>query len=106
MLALRDFLRGAWLVSDAPALDGLCEAVDGRTISIRAASDQRDTGMRMASAALEWRLRPDLAKVFAEKVDALASSVAGHQYLDAYSSGVTVEVSTGECPESLHPDRP
>jgi hypothetical protein len=36
----------------------------------------------------------------------LASCVAGHQYLDAYDGDIAVEVSTGEYPESLHPDPP
>ncbi len=106
MRDLRDFLRRAWPASNAPTLDGFCEAVDGRMISVRAVSDQRDTGMRLGRDGLEWRLRPDLAADFAEKVDVLASSVAGHQYLDAYNSDIAVEVSTGEYPESLHPDHP
>lgn len=106
MRALRDCLRGAWRASNAPTLDGFCEAVDGKAITVRAVSDHRDTGMHLARGGLEWRLRPDLAEDFADKVDVLASSAAGHQYLDAYSSDITVEVSTGEYPESLHPDRP
>lgn len=103
---LRDVLRGAWPAWDAPTLDGFCEAVDGWTITVRAVSDQRDTGMRFVRGGLEWRLRPDLAEDFAEKVDVLTSSVTGHQYLDAYGTDIAVEVSTGEYPESLHPDRP
>jgi len=106
MRELRSFLRGAWPVSNAPTLDRFCEAVDGKTITVRAVTDQPDTGMRLARDGLEWRLRPDLAEDFAGKVDGLASSVAGHQYLDAYRSEIAVEVSTGEYPENLHPDRP
>src|SRR5437762_1490923 len=106
MRALRDFLRRVGPAPSAPTLDGFCEAVDGRTITVRAVSDQRDTGMRFVRGGLEWRLRPDLAEDFAEKVDVLASSVAGHQYLDAYGTDIAVQVSTGEYPESLHPDRP
>ena len=104
MRDLRDFLRSAWPASNAPKLDRFCEAVDGRKITVIAVSDRRDTGMFFAGDGLEWSLRPDLADDFAEKVDVLASSAAGHQYLDAYSSDIVVEVSTGEYPESLHPD--
>jgi hypothetical protein len=106
MRELRDFLHSACPGSNAPKFDGFCEAVDGRKITIIAVSDRRDTGMFLAGDGLEWRLRPDLADDFAEKVDVLASSAAGHQYLDAYSSDIVVEVSTGEYPERLHPDRP
>jgi len=106
MRELRDFLRSAWPASNALKLDRFCEAVDGRMITVIAVPDQRDTGIFFAGDGLEWRLRPDLAVDFAEKVDVLASCVAGHQYLGAYSSDIAVEVSTGEYPESLHPDRP
>jgi hypothetical protein len=99
--ALRDFLRSAWPASNAPKLDGFCEAVDGRTITLIAVSGQRDTGIFFAGHGLEWRLQQDLAVDFAEKVDALASCAAGHQYLDAYNCDINVEVSTGEYPESL-----
>ena len=105
MRELRDFLRGAWAAPNAPTFDRFYEAVDGRTISVRAVSDQRDTGMRLARDGLEWRLRPDLAEDFAEKVDVLAASVAGHQYLDHYpgDGDITVQVSIGEYPETLRP---
>ncbi len=106
MCNLRDFLRGALSASEAQTLGRLCEAVDGRTIAVRGVSDQRETGMHLVRNDLEWRLLPELAEDFAEKVDVLASCVAGHQYLDAKGSDIVVEVSTGEYPESLHPDRP
>jgi hypothetical protein len=105
MCDLRDFLR-ALPASNALTLDRFCRAVDGKTITVRAVADQRDTGVRLARDSLEWKLRPDLAADFAELVDVLASSMAGHQYLDAHSGDIIVEVSTGEYPESLHPDRP
>ena len=106
MRELRDFLRSAWPTLNAPKLDGFCDAVDGRKITVMAVSDQRDTGIFFTGDGLEWRLQPDLAEDFAEKVDVLASCVAGHQYLNAYNCDINVEVSTGEYPESLHPDRP
>jgi hypothetical protein len=105
MRELRDFLRGDWTVSDAVTLARFCEAVDARKITVRAVSDQRHTGVHFAPDCIEWRLRSDLAEDFAEKIDVLASSISGHQYLDSYGSDITVEVSIGEYPESLHPDR-
>ncbi|WP_426525550.1 hypothetical protein [Bradyrhizobium sp. McL0615] len=106
MRELRDFLRGARAAPNAPTFERFCEAVDGRTVSVRAVSDQRDTGMRLARDGLEWRLRSDLAEDFAEKVDVLAASVAGHQYLGHYpgDDDITVEVSIGEYPETLRPN--
>ena len=104
MRDLRDFLRSARLASNAPSLDRFCRAIDGRKITIIAASDQRDTGMYFVRDCLEWRLRTDMAEDFADKVDVLASGGAGHQYLDGYNCDIAVEVSTGEYPESLHPD--
>ncbi len=104
MCELRDFLRSAWAAPHAPTLSKFCEAVDGRTITVRAVSNQSDTGMRLAREGLEWRLRPELAEDYAEMVDVLASSASGHQYLEARGSDITVEVSIGEYPESLRPD--
>ena len=104
--ALRDFLRSAWRVPNALALESFCRPIDGRKIIVRTVTDPRDTGMRFGRDCLEWSLQPDLADDFAEKIDALASSVSGHQYLDAHSRAITVEVSIGEYPESLHPDYP
>ncbi|MBR1277918.1 hypothetical protein [Bradyrhizobium sp. AUGA SZCCT0283] len=104
MRDLRDFLRLTWAAPNAPTLDRFCEAVDGRMIAVRAVSDQRDTGMRLARDGLEWRLQPDLAEDFAEMVDVLASSVSGHQYLETRGSDISVEVSIGEYPETLRPD--
>jgi hypothetical protein len=106
MCDLRDFLRGALPASDAQTLDRFCEAVDGRTITVSAVSNSRETGMHLTRNGLEWRLLPGLAEDFAAKVDALASCVEGHQYLDADGNAIAVEVSIGEYPESLHPDPP
>ena len=99
-----DFLRSEWPSS---TLARFCEAVDGRKITVKAVSDKRDTGMHFASDGLEWKLRSDLARDFADKVEVLASSTSGHQYLDCYyvTDGITVEVSIGEYPDSLHSDR-
>jgi hypothetical protein len=90
MSELRDFLR----------------RVDGKTITVRAVSDECDTGVHLARGGLESRLRRDLAEDFAGKVDDLASSAAGHQYLDADCGEMAVEISTGEYTDNLHPDRP
>jgi len=105
MRELRDFLRNARNVASGLTLQRLCVAVDNKTIAVKAVSDRRDTGMRLVQNGLEWGLRPDLADEFAEKVDRLVASSAGHQYLDAYGSSIVVEVSTGEYPDSLHPER-
>jgi hypothetical protein len=82
-------------------LEAFCEAVDGRTITVRAVCNQRDTGMRLTRDGLEWRLLTDLTEDYAEMVDVLTSSESGHQYLEARGSNITVEVSIGEYPETL-----
>lgn len=105
MRVLRDFLRSVFGPSNTPPLDSFCEAVDGRTITVRAVSDERDSGMHLAGGGLEWKLRPDLAETYADMVDALVASASGHQYLDAPGSDITVditvEVSIGEYPETF-----
>jgi hypothetical protein len=104
MNELRDFLRGVGRNSNADSLDGFCKAVDGRTITVKVVKDRSATGMRLVSDRLEWRLQPELAVEFAEKVDVLSSQV-GHQYLDSYNHEIAVEVSAGEYSADLHPDR-
>jgi hypothetical protein len=101
MRALEDFLR-----SERPSstFATFCEAVDGRTITVKTVSDKRDTGMHFAGGGLEWKLRSVETQDFADKVDVLTSCTSGHQYLDCYATDITVEVSIGEYPESLHPD--
>jgi hypothetical protein len=79
--------------------------VDGKEITIIAVSDAGDAGMRLVRNELEWRLQPELAEDFADKVDVLTSSASGHQYLDARGNDITVMVSIGEYPESFHPVR-
>lgn len=101
MRELVDFLR-----SERPSstFAAFCEAVDGRKITVKTVSDKRDTGMHFADGGLEWKLRSVEAQDFADKVDVLASCTSGHQYLDCYATDdITVEVSIGEYPESLHP---
>jgi hypothetical protein len=61
--------------------------------------------MRFGRGGLEWSVQPVLAEDFADKLDVLASSVSGHQYLDVRGNDIAVEVSIGEYPEILHPDR-
>jgi hypothetical protein len=102
MRKLRDFLRNEWPSS---TLALFCNAVDSQKITVKAVSDERQTGMQLAHDVLEWRIRSDLAENFADKIEALASSIAGHQYLSSYSNDIIVEVSIGEYPESLHPNR-
>jgi hypothetical protein len=102
MRDLRDFLR---TVQNGPGpftLGHFCQAVDGKSITVRLISGRRGTGMYLNRQSLEWTLQPESADAFAEKVDVLVSSV-GHQYLDGASDSITVTVSTGEYPASLCP---
>lgn len=103
MIELRDFLRSVCCAPHALTLGRFCKAVDGRMIIVTASSTQSDKGMRLAGDNLEWRLRPELAEDYAEKVDALTTSISGHQYLEANNGDITVEVSIGEYPETLRP---
>ena len=105
MRELLNFLRSPLTASSERSLEAFCISVDGRRITVRAVSDERDAGMRLAQTGLEWRLHPDLAEDFAHKVDQLTSTDAGHQYLDASGNEVAVEVSIGEYPEALNPIR-
>jgi len=106
MRDLRDFLRRIQSVPRPSSLDAFCEAVDAKKIVVSMIADRRSTGMRLSGQGLEWTLRSESADDFAEMVDALVSSNGGHQYLDGSSDAITVTVSTGEYPASLHPDRP
>ena len=106
MRDLRDFLRSIQNGIGPTALNHFCKAADGKDITVKVISSRRDAGMRLTSEGLGWSLRPEAAEDFAELVDALVSSPAGHQYLDCGSDEITVMVSTGEYPASLHPDRP
>jgi hypothetical protein len=102
MRELRDFLRSPLAVSSAATLDTICHPVDGRTIAVLGVSSERDAGMRLVRDRLEWKLWPELAEDYADKVDVLASSVSGHQYLETFSGGgIVVEVSRGEYPETM-----
>jgi hypothetical protein len=101
---LRDWLRSV-SAPDALAFEALCTSVDGKKIRIKAVPDEGDAGMRFGCNDLEWSLQPALAEDFADKLDVLASSVSRHQYLDARGNDIAVEVSIGEYPETLHPDR-
>jgi hypothetical protein len=87
MRELRDLLQQVRTDSSQLSLDGFCESVDDQKITAQLVADGHDTGMRFVHDCLEWRLRPDLAEEFAEKVDVLASVAAGHQYLEASFSG-------------------
>src|SRR5256885_9378417 len=78
LLDLRDLLRDP--TSQSKALGDICEAVDGRKVSVRVVADRRDTGVHLRSDGMEWRLRLEDAEDFADKLDGLASSsVAAHQ---------------------------
>jgi hypothetical protein len=47
MRALSDFLRKMLIVPRAMTLGEFCEAVDGKTITVRMRANRRDTGMRL-----------------------------------------------------------
>jgi hypothetical protein len=98
----RDWLRSAG-APDALAFETLCTPADGNEITIKAVPHERDAGMRFGRDGLEWSLQLALAEDFADKVDVLASSVSGHQYLDARGNDIAVEVSIGEYPETDPP---
>ncbi|MGB7693336.1 MAG: hypothetical protein WBM12_10730 [Pseudolabrys sp.] len=103
MRALSDFLRKMLIVPRAMTLGEFCEAVDGKTITVRMRANRRDTGMRLNHEGLEWTLRPQSAADFAALVEALAASgKSGHQYLTCgVTDEITVMVSHGEYPEDL-----
>ena len=103
MRQLRDWLRSV-TAPDVLAFESLCASVDGNEIAIKVVAHERDAGMRFGRDGLEWSLQPVLAEDFADKLDVLASSASGHQYLDARGNDIAVEVSMGEHPETLHPD--
>lgn len=102
---LEDFLRTLWRPPSAPAFEDFCIPVDGNKITIRAVSIERDAGMRHGRDGLEWCLQSALAEEFADRIATLVLSASGHQYLDARGNGIAVEVSTGEYPETFHPNR-
>ena len=86
MRALSDFLRKMLIVPRAMTLGEFCEAVDGKTITMRMRANRRDTGMRLNHEGLGWTLRSQSADDFAALVEALAASgKSGHQYLTAAS---------------------
>ncbi len=103
MRALSDLLREMLVVPSVMTLSEFCEAVDGRTITVRMRANRRDTGMRLNHQGLEWTLRPQSVDDFAALVEALAASgKSGHQYLTCgVTDEITVMVSQGEYPEDL-----
>jgi hypothetical protein len=106
MRDLTDFLRNIHIISAPSKLSTFCKSVDGKEITVRMVSDRYDSGMRVNREKLDWALRPQEADDFAEKVSVLISSPPGHQYLECSATEtITVIVSTGEYPASLHPDR-
>ena len=64
MRALSDFLRKMLIVPSAMTLGEFCEAVDGKTITVRMRANRRDTGMRLNHEGLEWTLRPAISRRF------------------------------------------
>ena len=105
MRALSDLLRKMLVVPSAMTLSEFCEAVDGKTVTVRMRANRRNTGMRLHHDGLEWTLRPQSADDFAALIDALAASGrSGHQYLTCgVTDEITVMVSHGEYPENLRP---
>jgi hypothetical protein len=105
MRALSDLLRKTLVVPSDMTLSEFCEAVDGRTVTVRMRANRRDTGMRLHHEDLEWTLRPQSADDFAALIDTLAASgKPGHQYLTCgVTDEITVMVSQGEYPENLRP---
>jgi hypothetical protein len=104
MRQLQDWLRSIG-GSERLALEASCTAIDGNDITAEVVPLEKDAGMRFGSACLTWYVQPALAGDFVEMLDGLASGASGHQYLDARGNKVAVEISVGEYPETLHPDR-
>jgi len=65
MRALNDLLRKMLVVPSTMTLSEFCEAVDGKTVTVRMRTNRRDTGMRLRHEGLEWTLRPQSADDFA-----------------------------------------
>ena len=105
MRDLRDFLLGPLTALNQADFENFCTSVDGNRITFISISDEQNAGMRLVLDRIEWSLNRTLAKEFAEKIDALTTAIAGHQYLDARGNEVAVEVSIGEYPDMLHPVR-
>ena len=105
MRALSGLLRQVLVVPSAMTLSEFCEAVDGKTVTVRMRANRRDTGMRLRHEGLEWTLRPQSADDFASLIEALAASgKPGHQYLTCgVTDEITVMVSQGEYPKNLRP---
>ena len=49
MRALSDLLRKMLIVPSAMTLSEFCDAVDGKTVTVRMRANRRDTGMRLQS---------------------------------------------------------
>lgn len=105
MHALSNLLRKMLVGPGDLTLSEFCEAVDGRTITVRMRANRRDTGMRLHHEDLEWTLRPQSADDFVALIEGLAASgKAGHHYLTCgVTDEITVMVSHGEYPDSLRP---
>src|SRR5256885_1688269 len=61
LLDLRDLLR--YPTSQSKALGDICEAVDGRKVSVRVLADLADTGSALRTDAIERRLRVRASRV-------------------------------------------
>jgi len=69
-------------------------------IRIVATVSKRDDGASIHGLDVSWERSTDGWQDAADKLDALEMATAGHQYLDASSDQVTVEVSIGEYGDS------
>jgi hypothetical protein len=103
MRDLRDFLRQLQTAEAPRTLTSLCEAADGKEITVVPSFDVRENGMCVRKDRLEWKLDPTAAHEFAGLVDALTDVSDGHQYLECPGDEVGVMVSTGEYPANLRP---
>jgi hypothetical protein len=95
MRDLRDFLRQHQTAQVPRTLTSLCEAADGKEITVVPSLNRRENGMRVRKDRLEWKLDPTAADDFAEMVDVLTNVSGGHQYLECRGDEVGVMVSTG-----------
>jgi hypothetical protein len=103
MRELAKLLNASSVGSGPLVLNSFVEAVDGKTITIRAVT--KPSGMQISGNDFQWALDPETMTEFAELVDALAESTRpGHQYLTCgVDDEITVMASCGEYPPYLNP---
>jgi hypothetical protein len=83
------------------ALNQWCKPIDGKEITLE--RTPQSSGMRSTGTGFEWKIGPEDAADFADKVDVLVSSdQPGHQYIECGGdNSLTVVISSKEYPENF-----